>query len=142
MRWSDVAKVLCILHHGGVQLILAYSWARPAILEAGKGRRGNAFIMSPPPPSSTHQRGKGTYCFWDGSRWPWRRHKTSCLFCNSNTLWNISMILGRNVEQRVAYKNDNSAFLLLALSPFVMSDSNYPLISYTLCKSNPFGIFL
>ena len=30
--------MLCILHHRGVQLILAYSWARPAILVAGKGR--------------------------------------------------------------------------------------------------------
>ena len=30
----------CILHHRGVQLILAYSWARPAILVAGKGRGG------------------------------------------------------------------------------------------------------
>ena len=38
--WSDVAKVLCILRHRGVQLILAYSWARPAILVAGKGRGG------------------------------------------------------------------------------------------------------
>ena len=28
----------CILCHQGVQLILAYSWARPAILVAGKGR--------------------------------------------------------------------------------------------------------
>ena len=26
-------------------------------------------------------------------------------------------------------------FLLLALSPFVMSDSDYPLISFPLCKS-------
>ena len=26
-------------------------------------------------------------------------------------------------------------FLLLALSPFVVSDSDYPLISYLLCKS-------
>ena len=33
-----VVKVLCILRHGGVQLISAYSWARPAILVAGKGR--------------------------------------------------------------------------------------------------------
>ena len=37
---SGGAKVLCILHHRGVQLILAYSWARPAILVAGKGRGG------------------------------------------------------------------------------------------------------
>ena len=38
--WSGGAKVLCILHHWGVQLILAYSWARPAILLVGKGRGG------------------------------------------------------------------------------------------------------
>ena len=33
-------KVLCILHHRGIQLILVYSWTRPAILVAGKGRGG------------------------------------------------------------------------------------------------------
>ena len=38
--WSGGAKVLCILHHWGVQLILAYSWARPAILVVGNGRGG------------------------------------------------------------------------------------------------------
>ena len=38
--WSGGAKVSCILGHWGVQLILAYSWARPAILVAGKGRGG------------------------------------------------------------------------------------------------------
>ena len=38
--WSGGAKVLCILHHWDVQLILAYSWARPAILVVGKGRGG------------------------------------------------------------------------------------------------------
>ena len=38
--WSGGAKVLCILDHQGVQLILAYSWARPAILVVGKGRGG------------------------------------------------------------------------------------------------------
>ena len=38
MGWSGGAKVSCILCHRGVQLILAYSWARPAILVAGKGR--------------------------------------------------------------------------------------------------------
>ena len=34
------AKVSCILSHQAVQLILAYSWARPAILAAGKDRGG------------------------------------------------------------------------------------------------------
>ena len=34
----------CILRHRGVQLLLAYSWARPAILAAGKGRVRNGFI--------------------------------------------------------------------------------------------------
>ena len=38
--WSGGAKVSCILCHRGVQLILAYSWARPAILVAGYGRGG------------------------------------------------------------------------------------------------------
>ena len=38
--WSGVAKMSCILRHWGVQLILAYSWARPAILVAGKDREG------------------------------------------------------------------------------------------------------
>ena len=38
--WSGGAKVLCIVHQWGVQLILAYSWARPAILVVGKGRGG------------------------------------------------------------------------------------------------------
>ena len=37
--WSGGAKVSCTSRHRGVQLILAYSWARPAILVAGKGRR-------------------------------------------------------------------------------------------------------
>ena len=30
----------------GIQLILAYSWARPAILVAAKGGGGNVFISS------------------------------------------------------------------------------------------------
>ena len=38
--WLGGAKVLCILHHWSVQLILAYSWARPAILVVGKGIGG------------------------------------------------------------------------------------------------------
>ena len=38
--WSDGAKVSCILCYRGVQLILAYRWARSAIHVAGKGRGG------------------------------------------------------------------------------------------------------
>ena len=38
--WLGEAKVSCILHHRGVQLIFDYSWARPAILAEGKGRGG------------------------------------------------------------------------------------------------------
>ena len=33
----DAPKVLCILRHRGIQLILAYSWARLANLVAGRG---------------------------------------------------------------------------------------------------------
>ena len=36
--WLCEEKVSCILHHRGIQLILAYSWARTVILPAGKGR--------------------------------------------------------------------------------------------------------
>ena len=38
--WLGEAKVSCILHHQGVQLILAYIWARPAILIVGKSKGG------------------------------------------------------------------------------------------------------
>ena len=38
MGWLGEAKVSCILRHQGVQLILAYSWARPADLLAGMVR--------------------------------------------------------------------------------------------------------
>ena len=41
--WSGGAKV-CILRHRDVQLILTYSWARPDILVAGKGR-GEMFLF-------------------------------------------------------------------------------------------------
>ena len=40
-----MAEVLCFLLHRGVQLILAYSWARPAILVAGKGSRGMLLFL-------------------------------------------------------------------------------------------------
>ena len=112
----------------------------------------------------------------------------SCPLCKSMTLWNISMILGWNVEPDdmsctrmttlaflllelslcfvwnrflvcsvtgipfgifrwylaamdkrtrwcVTGKNDNSDFLLLALYPFVIFDSDNPLILCLLCKS-------
>ena len=39
-----MATVSCILRHLGVQLILAYSLARPAILAAGKGRGGMIYF--------------------------------------------------------------------------------------------------
>ena len=40
-----MAKVSCTLRHWGVQLILVYSWARPANLIAGKGRGGGCFYF-------------------------------------------------------------------------------------------------
>ena len=115
----------------------------------------------------------------------------SCRLCNLNTLWNILMILGRNVDQAkmtchiqdwqlwlsyywsyhpVLFENKIMSalslqypleyfngtwqkcksgpedlsrtrmttlpFLLLVLSPFVTFDSDNPLISSPLCKSN------
>ena len=87
------------------------------------------FIMSPHPPlpkgwghPPTPTKGVGTYCFCDGSRWHQRWRKTSCLLCYLNTLWNILMILGRNVDQdemTCCIQDWQLAFLLLELSPFV-----------------------
>ena len=39
-------RQMCILSHWGVQLVLVYSWARPAIFAAGKGRKdgGGMFL--------------------------------------------------------------------------------------------------
>ena len=39
-----MVKVSCILYHRGVQLMLAYSWARPSIPVAGKGT-GGIFLL-------------------------------------------------------------------------------------------------
>ena len=44
LGWLGETKVSCILHHRGVQLILAYSWSGYAILAAGKGRERDVFI--------------------------------------------------------------------------------------------------
>ena len=46
--WLDEAKVSCILRYQGVKLILAYSWARPAILAAGKSLLYYLFLLSSP----------------------------------------------------------------------------------------------
>ena len=75
-----MTKVLCILPHRGVQLILAYSQARPAILVAGKGR-GMFLFMSPPfimsPPL-----GLGDILFF---RWESVRLSTCLSVCPSHT---------------------------------------------------------
>ena len=53
-----MAKVWCIVRHQGIQLILACSWARPAILVADKGRRG-MFLLAH---LSQSQRLRISYC--------------------------------------------------------------------------------
>ena len=102
------------------------------------------FMPPPPPPPHPHQPvGRGTYCFWDGSYWPWRRRKTSCPLCNLNTFWNILMILGNSAFLTFGVTSlcyillnlTTLPFLLSTLSPFVISYSDYPLILCPLCKS-------
>ena len=67
-----------------------------------------------------------------------------CLLCKSKSLWNIFMILGRKSrtgpDEVSRTRMTTLAFLLLELSPFVMSDSDYPLISCPLCKSKTLWI--
>ena len=43
--WLGEAKVSCILRHQGVQLIFAYSWARPVNLAEGYGRGGMFYFF-------------------------------------------------------------------------------------------------
>ena len=52
LGWSGGVKVSCILRHRGVKLILACSWARSAILVAGKGKRECFCNFIPVPLSS------------------------------------------------------------------------------------------
>ena len=56
------------------------------------------------------------------------------------------MILGRNVEQdqtTCRARMTTLLFLLLPLSPFIIFDSDYPLILCQLCKSkNLWNIFM
>ena len=59
----------------------------------------------------------------------------SCPHCKSKTLWNIFMICRTGPDDVSRTRLTTLPFLLLALSPFVMSDSDYPLILCPLCKS-------
>ena len=43
--WLSEAKVSCSFCHQGAQMILAYSWARPAVVAAGKGRGGMLLFL-------------------------------------------------------------------------------------------------
>ena len=74
MGWLVEAKVSCIVHHRSVQLILAYSWAKTALLAAGKGRGGmflfllflhfhsfSPFVPVPLPTDTGLQLGKACY---------------------------------------------------------------------------------
>ena len=45
LRWLGEANVSCSFCHRGAQLILAYSWARPAVLATGKGRGGMLLFL-------------------------------------------------------------------------------------------------
>ena len=54
----------------------------------------------------------------------------SCLLCKSKSLWNIFMILGRNVEQdqsddMLRTRMTTLAFLLLELSLFVLFEIDF-----------------
>ena len=54
----------------------------------------------------------------------------SCPLCNSNTLWNISMVLDRTGRDYVlCTRMTTLPFLLLALSHFAIFDSDYALRS-------------
>ena len=79
---------------------LCTSILKPAKLGINASRQHSEILYPPPPPPPHTPPPKGvwgTCCFWDRSLW--RRSKTSCPLCNLNTLRNILMIRGRNIEQ-------------------------------------------
>ena len=72
-----------------------------------------------------------------------RQRKTSWQLCNLNTLWNILMILGRNVgRDDLSHRRLTTLpfFLLLELSPFVLFEKDFMFyfkkILCPLCNSN------
>ena len=79
-------KQVCILIHG-------FSVSIRQSLPSEGYLKSTAYYV----PHPSYQRGGRTYCFGDGSCR--RRRQTSYPLCNLNTLWNILMILGRNVDQ-------------------------------------------
>ena len=69
----------------------------------------------------------------------------SCPPCNWNTLWNILMVLVRNVEQDEATSRTRMTtqpFLLLVLSLFVIFDNVYALFHVRSVSRISFRIFL
>ena len=45
LDWLAEVKVSCSFCHRGTHLILAYSWAKPAVLAKGKGRVGMLLFL-------------------------------------------------------------------------------------------------
>ena len=81
-------------------------WPSEGCRKHSRHRFWQYFMPSPPPPPppplhSPYQRGEGILFLGriPLARQRQRRRKTYCPLCNLNTLWNILMILGRNVDQ-------------------------------------------
>ena len=100
------------------------------------------------PPTKGGGRGGGTYCFLDG--WSYLPlfylKKISCPLCNLNTLWNISVVLGRNVEQdqttcRVQEWQLCHSYFWLYLPLLYLTVRIYWFRVHSVCL-RPFGIFL
>ena len=110
--WLGEVKVLCILHHWGVQLILTCSWARPAILAAGKGR-GEMFLFLlfftvihfpfsflPYPSLSSPLLSLFSLSLGDDTKWPSRVDVS----LNSNTIYQyLRFIISYRASRRSVY---------------------------------------
>ena len=91
---------LALVATAGIQIFVVLL----KIISLGFTDKAVILIFLCPPPHPPLTKGLG----WGDGRKVWDRssccqclpqRKTSCLFCNLTTLWNILMILGRNVEQ-------------------------------------------
>ena len=137
--WSGGAKVSCILCHRGVQLILAYSWARPAIIEVGKGRGGMfLFLLFLPfhscssffPVPLFHL---FFYLFspflWEKTQndpWGWSGGaKVSCILCHRGVQLILAYSWARPAIIEVG-KGRGGMFLFLLFLPFHSCSSFFP----------------
>ena len=123
--WLGEAKVSCILRHQGVQLILAYSWARPALLSAGMGR-GEMFNF---------------FCVFNVSGGGWVRQRCRVLAYSWARPAVLSAGMGRGGMFNYAPAYSKNSGRALSVTPVRPLRTSVP-IHVRAITPKPYGIFL